>query len=89
MTKYTEQEVQKERDHLLLDCGFVHSSPVIKMLTQLADMLAEREKAEPVAWRTRGACMAETVYTEWMPDEPNVAAWEPLYTHPAAQESGR
>lgn len=55
----------------------------------LRDMLAaapQAQVAEPVAWMTRGACAGEPVFSTTPPDEPNVAGWQPLYTHPPAQQ---
>ena len=105
MTDYTEREVRAEIAGMqcaIDNAGFgqeglaTFASYTIGnigkwkcMLTQLADMLAEREKAEPVYQRRH---VDSHTWVDCSPEEYKI--WHEnnrriLYTHPAAQESGR
>lgn len=86
MTDYTEQEVRKMARFAHVDG--LPETVTEKMLTQFADMLAEREKAAPVAYRAEwnGDVSDEGAYVYCDADDRDFDhQWEPLYTHPAAQ----
>lgn len=104
MTKFTEREVRDRIKYIRANglesrggfylCHVTHRD--IELLTQLADMLAEREKADPYCYtceqknglsqgamcRTRYECEMSPLYD---PEQDHII---PLFKHPAAQPRG-